>query len=53
VEPDRSYHAACRLRGAGRLGGLDEIVPLITFLCTPDAQWITAQTIHINGGTTA
>jgi NAD(P)-dependent dehydrogenase (short-subunit alcohol dehydrogenase family) len=41
------------MRGAGWLGEWDEIVPLIAFLCTPDALWITAQTIHINAGMTA
>ena len=39
--------------GAGRLGEWDEIMPLIAFLCTPDTQWITAETIRINAGMTA
>lgn len=53
VESDESFRAASRLSGAGRLGEWDEIVPTIAFLCTPDAQWITAQTIRVNGGMTA
>jgi len=53
VETEQSFQAASRMSGAGRLGEWDEIVPLIAFLCTPDAQWITAQTIRINGGMTA
>ena len=53
VETEQSFKAASRMSGAGRLGEWDEIVPLIAFLCTPDAQWITAQTIRINGGMTA
>jgi hypothetical protein len=53
VETERSFHAASRMSGAGRLGEWDEIAPLIAFLCTPDAQRITAQTIRINGGMTA
>ena len=53
VETEQSFHAAQRMSGAGRLGEWDEIVPLIAFLCTPDAQWITAQRIRINGGMTA
>jgi NAD(P)-dependent dehydrogenase (short-subunit alcohol dehydrogenase family) len=28
-------------------------VPLIAFLYTPDAHWITAQTIRANGGMSA
>ncbi len=53
VESEQSFQAASRMSGAGRLGEWDEIVPLVAFLCTPDAQWITAQTIRINGGMTA
>jgi NAD(P)-dependent dehydrogenase (short-subunit alcohol dehydrogenase family) len=53
VETERSFHAASRVSGAGRLGEWDEIAPLIAFLCTPHAQRITAQTIRINGGMTA
>ena len=41
------------MSGLGRTGEWDEIVPLIAFLCTADARWITAQTIRINGGMTA
>jgi 3-oxoacyl-[acyl-carrier protein] reductase len=53
VESEQSFQAACKMSGAGRLGEWDEIVPLVAFLCTPDAHWITAQTIRINGGMTA
>lgn len=53
VETEQSFRAASGMSGAGRLGEWDEIVPLITFLATPDAQWINAQTIRINGGMTA
>ena len=53
VENEESFRIASRMSGAGRLGEWGEIAPLITFLCTPDAQWITAQTVRINGGMTA
>lgn len=53
VETEESFRAASRLSGAGRLGEWDEIVPLVAFLCTPDAQWITAQTLYVNGGMAA
>jgi NAD(P)-dependent dehydrogenase (short-subunit alcohol dehydrogenase family) len=33
-----------------RLGEVDDVAPLIAFLCTPQAGWITAQTIRVNGG---
>ena len=53
VETEASARFAAGLSVAGRLGEWDEIVPLIAFLCSPDAQWITAQTIRINGGMAA
>jgi len=34
----------------GELGEIADIVPLVQFLVSPQAQWITAQTIFINGG---
>lgn len=34
----------------GELGKIEQIVPLIEFLVSPSAQWVTAQTIFINGG---
>jgi NAD(P)-dependent dehydrogenase (short-subunit alcohol dehydrogenase family) len=53
VETADSARFAANLSVAGRLGEWDEIVPLIAFLCTPDGQWITAQTIRANGGMAA
>ena len=53
VESEQSFQAASKMSAAGRLGEWDEIAPLVAFLCTPDAQWITAQSIRINGGMTA
>lgn len=35
---------------AGRLGQPQDIVPAIEFLASPRAQWVTAQTIFVNGG---
>ncbi len=34
---------------AGR-GESEEIATAVRFLCSSDASYITAQTIHINGG---
>jgi 3-oxoacyl-[acyl-carrier protein] reductase len=56
AETEASAQFASRLSVAGRLGEWDEIIPIIpivAFLCTPDAQWITAQTIRANGGMSA
>jgi 3-oxoacyl-[acyl-carrier protein] reductase len=34
----------------GRLGTVDEIAKAVLFLAGDNASYITAQTIHINGG---
>ena len=34
----------------GRVGKPDEVAALIAFLVSPDANYITNQTIHVNGG---
>ena len=41
---------AAKLSVAGRLGQISDIVPLVEFLALPSSQWITGQTIWINGG---
>jgi NAD(P)-dependent dehydrogenase (short-subunit alcohol dehydrogenase family) len=50
VENKRTIAIAKRLSMANRLGEIDEVVPLVAFLCDPAAGWITAQTIRVNGG---
>ena len=50
VEDEASIAIAKRLSVANRLGEIDEVAPLIAFLCSPEACWITAQTIRVNGG---
>jgi 3-oxoacyl-[acyl-carrier protein] reductase len=35
----------------GRLGEVDEIADVVTFLAGPGSRWITAQNILVNGGT--
>lgn len=34
----------------GRLGETDDIANVITFLVSEQAQWVTGQTIRVNGG---
>ncbi len=34
----------------GRRGQPDEIAAMVRFLCSPDARYVTGQTIHVNGG---
>ena len=34
----------------GRLGGADDVAAVIAFLASPEAGYITGETIHVNGG---
>jgi NAD(P)-dependent dehydrogenase (short-subunit alcohol dehydrogenase family) len=49
-ENEQSTAYATRASVAGRLGRVDDIVPVVEFLASPRSQWITAQTIFVNGG---
>lgn len=35
---------------ANRLGKVEDIVPMIDFLCSPGSAWVTGQTLFVNGG---
>jgi NAD(P)-dependent dehydrogenase (short-subunit alcohol dehydrogenase family) len=39
-----------RMYPLGRLGVAEDIAPLITFLASPEASWITGQAISVSGG---
>jgi 3-oxoacyl-[acyl-carrier protein] reductase len=38
-----------RLSPFGRLGEVDDVVPFVSFLCSPDGRWISGQSIRVNG----
>ena len=33
-----------------KIGDADDILPVIKWLLSPDAKWVTGQTIHVDGG---
>ena len=35
---------------SGDVGDPVDVVPVMRFLATPEARWVTAQTIYVNGG---
>jgi NAD(P)-dependent dehydrogenase (short-subunit alcohol dehydrogenase family) len=35
---------------SGQLGEIGDIVPIVKFVVSPEARWVTAQTIFVNGG---
>jgi enoyl-[acyl-carrier protein] reductase III len=41
---------AIRRTPSGRLGTPDDVAAVVAFLCTPDARWVTGQTIIADGG---
>lgn len=49
-ETEQSAAYAARLSTEQRLGVIDDIVPIVAFLASPDSQWINGQTVWINGG---
>jgi NAD(P)-dependent dehydrogenase (short-subunit alcohol dehydrogenase family) len=49
-ETAESAARAAQASVAGRLGRPEDIVPVIEFLASPRSQWITGQTIFVNGG---
>lgn len=50
METPQSTEFAANLAVAGRLSMVSDIVPIVEFLALPSAQWITGQTIRVNGG---
>jgi NAD(P)-dependent dehydrogenase (short-subunit alcohol dehydrogenase family) len=49
-ENAQSVAYASKLAVAGRLGTPDDVAPVVAFLASPRSQWVTAQTIFVNGG---
>jgi NAD(P)-dependent dehydrogenase (short-subunit alcohol dehydrogenase family) len=50
AETPESTRFAASLSAAGRLGKESDITPLVSFLASPESQWINGQTHWVNGG---
>jgi NAD(P)-dependent dehydrogenase (short-subunit alcohol dehydrogenase family) len=52
MTPERKAELAARIP-LGRLGTIDDLVPMAVFLAGPESDFITGQTIYVDGGWTA
>jgi NAD(P)-dependent dehydrogenase (short-subunit alcohol dehydrogenase family) len=50
VEDETSIDGAKSRSVGNRLAEVADVAPLVAFLCSDRASWITAQTIRVNGG---
>ena len=50
AETPESTRFAASLSTTGRLGRESDITPIVTFLASPESQWVNGQTLWINGG---
>jgi NAD(P)-dependent dehydrogenase (short-subunit alcohol dehydrogenase family) len=50
VETPQTAAAAANLSVMGRLGSEADITPVVEFLASPQSQWVTGQTLWVNGG---
>lgn len=49
-ETPESGQFAAGLSAQRRLGTLQDIVPVVVFLASPEGQWVNGQTLFVNGG---
>jgi NAD(P)-dependent dehydrogenase (short-subunit alcohol dehydrogenase family) len=52
MTPERETQLAARIP-LGRLGTIDDLIPMAVFLAGPESDFITGQTIYVDGGWTA
>ena len=50
AETSESVARATQASVSHRLGKVEDVVPIIEFLASSKSQWVTAQTIFVNGG---
>lgn len=49
-ESEDAIAYATQMANMNRLGQISDVVPLVQFLATPAAQWITGESLFVNGG---
>ena len=51
-ESEGAIAYATEMANANRLGRVSDVVPVVQFLATPAAQWVTGESFFVNGGYT-
>ena len=44
------YYGAEQQTPLGRIGRVDDVAPVVTFLASDDAKWVTGQVLYVSGG---
>lgn len=50
VENEHSIEYLKHMSVQNRLGEISDVIPMVKFLTSPEAGWVTAQTLRVNGG---
>ncbi|KAF9141344.1 hypothetical protein BGX30_004980 [Mortierella sp. GBA39] len=54
IAPDKGVDVpVCVTECRQSVGDIKDIVPVVEFIASPDSQWVTAQTLFVNGGVTS
>ena len=49
-ESEQAIEYATGMANLNRLGRVSDVVPVVQFLATPAAQWMTGESLYVNGG---
>ena len=50
LSTDTAREVSKNMHPISKIGDTDDILPVIKWLLSPDAKWVTGQTIHVDGG---
>jgi NAD(P)-dependent dehydrogenase (short-subunit alcohol dehydrogenase family) len=50
LSSDAAIELSKNMHPISKIGDADDILPVIKWLLSPDARWVTGQTIHVDGG---
>ena len=50
LSSDSAREVSKNMHPISKIGNSDDILPVVKWLLSTDAQWVTGQTIHVDGG---